>query len=159
MILRLAIFSIALAGALAAALAWQLGRLPPEPLPAATTAGDGGTTTAGPLVLSPEQRAKIGHLVARPPFAADRRPYQPEQPAPEKLAPAAPETPPSARLLGVITEDGERFAVLASSAGTSTDIVRRGAEIEGWVVEKIDDKGIVLRKGSATVEILLFENR
>lgn len=159
MAVRLLILSIALLGLLAAGRAWQLSHMPPAPLPAAAMPKAEDQPSAGLVALSPEAQAKIGHLLSRPPFAEDRRPFQPEPAAPGKTEPEPPEAPFAARLLGIITEGGERFAVLTSNSGTTTDIVRRGGRVEGWVVEKIDDKGIVLRKGSATVEILLFENR
>lgn len=160
MIVRLAIVLIAAAGVLAGAHAYHLGRQPLPALPAGSSLSDPDSAAAKPATRAPALQARIEDLVGRPPFSPDRRPEVPRAPD------AAPSSPASgaaaalaATLLGVIQDGGERFAVLSIGPARVTAIVRRGGQIEGWTVEIIDDKRVVLRKGSDEAELLLFESK
>jgi len=159
-IVRLLILAIMATGVLAGWKAWELARMPAATLPAATGTVESESTAAGPEALTRAQRSQIEHLVARPPFAETRRPPEAEA-SDTGIADgsAAPDQPLDARLLGVIDDGGERFAVLVIGGGQSTRILRRGGEVEGWRVEIIDDKRVILRKGSEEAEILLFKEK
>lgn len=161
MTLRLLILAIALGGGFAAYRAVELSRTPLPPLPQI-----GDTARADPdAALEPTRIARaelmqFRHLVERPPFAPDRRPSPTTaEESPDDGSTRQEDRPFEATLLGVITDAGERFAILAPRNTATTEIVRRGGKIDGWVVEKIDDNRVILKKGTSEVEILLFEGR
>jgi hypothetical protein len=166
MIVRLLSFVILACAALAGYQAFRLSR---EPLPALTQwSGTERQPAPGavsePAAPSDADSPQFAHLVARPPFSPDRRPFEPTLPdasdaGAASSGPTAPAESLRGRLLGVISDGTERFAVLATANSAKTEILRRGSQIDGWNVEKIDDNLIVLRKGAALVEIPLFEDR
>lgn len=161
MIVRLLIAAIAMGGAVAAYRAIELGRAPLPPLPQiGETASPGAEAALEPARLGRAELMQFRHLIERPPFAPDRRPFPAATGEPSDAAgPQNPDRPFEATLLGVITDAGERFAILALRNTATTEIVRRGGEIDGWMVEKIDDNRVILRKGTLEVEILLFEGK
>lgn len=159
MMVRLAILLIAAAGMLAGAHAFHLGRQPLPALPAEPSLADPDSAAAKPSTAAPALQARIDDLVRRPPFSPDRRPEVLKAPdAPSSLPASGAAAALAATLLGVIQDGGERFAVLAIGPTRVTAIVRHGGQIEGWTVEIVDDKLVVLRKGSAEAELLLFES-
>jgi len=161
MIVRLLTATIAIAGALAAYRAFELSRTPLPPLPQiGETASPGPEAALEPTSIARAELIQFRHLIERPPFAPDRRPSPTATTdTPGLAAPQDADAPFEAKLLGVITDAGERFAILAPRNTATTEIVRLGGEIHGWVVEKIDDNRVILRKGTSEVEILLFEGR
>jgi hypothetical protein len=162
MIARVLTAAIGLCALLTGALAYWHGRQPPTALPPPTGGAAPGTAVsvsfAAPAQLDP---ARFTELLARPPFSPDRRPAAAggaAQTAGQSGTPA-PIQRFEARLLGVINDGTERFAVLAPVDAGPTEFVRPGARIEGWTVDLIDDRRVVLRQGAVKVEILLFEPR
>jgi hypothetical protein len=161
MTFRLLIAAIAMGGAVAAYRAIELGRTPLPALPRiGEIASPGPEAALEPARLARAELMQFRHLFEHPPFAPDRRPYPAATGDPADTAgPKDADRPFEATLLGVITDAGERFAILALRNTATTEIVRRGGEIDGWIVKKIDDNRVILRKGALEVEILLFEGQ
>ncbi|MCP1337874.1 hypothetical protein [Futiania mangrovi] len=160
MIVRVLATLAALAGIAFAAVALQLSARPlPEVTGGRTEPAVPATMAVRPARPNPPDLSQFAALEQRPPFSPDRRPPRDMPPPP----PPIPKSEPSvverleARLIGIMTDGDERFAILAPTRGSATEFLRRGQEIEGWTVEEIEERRVILRKGAEREEVLLFQ--
>jgi general secretion pathway protein N len=150
---------------------WQ--QAPDAPAGASSAAADGSgaaaaTGTDAALALPPPTEFAV--IADRPLFAQSRRPPPPAQaaepapppaeaapaPAPEVVEAPPPEPPPTIdfTLLGIVTADGDRHAVVRQSDGAVVEIPE-GGDISGWFAVLIDPERAVFRQGSTEEELVL----
>jgi hypothetical protein len=148
---------LALCGGLghAAATAEFSTRPPPPPLPLPP-----GAAAPAPAPAAPPRAPAAGpwpEQVARPLFAATRRP--PEASRPPPAAAAAPEPPPPEAAIGVVLRPGEAAATAAAAAllrlaDGRTARVAVGDSVEGgWRVTRIFAEGVELARGGRVVTL------
>jgi general secretion pathway protein N len=95
----------------------------------------------------------------RPLFSPSRRSpsVAPSDPLPQKqeaLAPLAPERP-ALKLVGTIVSSDKSVAILQGSSPESMLRLRVGQNSDGWLVQKIGLRSIVVEKGSQSVQLEL----
>lgn len=111
------------------------------------------------VVGNPVERQPIGQLsatVERPLFSPTRRP--PAKPVAVVNRPEPPPTPappPSVVLLGIVREGGDGRAAIRQS-GDKVVRVRMGDDVEGWKVERIEPRRLVLTLGERSVDFAMF---
>ena len=107
----------------------------PTPLPAARPSASG------------QYDVLVATILARPLFSTTRRPPQ------HSDGPAADSDLDNARLAGIVTEPGHRFAIFAPT-GAKPLIVSEGDTVSGWRVESITAREVSLSGpgGTKTLE-------
>jgi len=98
-------------------------------------------------------------ISARPLFFSKRRPpppYVPETGGGRKPLPPHKAGKPRAQLSGVISIGNQRYALLKGGKNKGTRRVRVGEEIDGWMVVSIEKDKLVLRNGTETESLLLW---
>lgn len=128
------------------------------PSSASLTFGPNATSRSGnPLWAIP--LAALTATRDRPLFSASRRPPVvplPAAPPPkvEALAPPPPERP-SLTLIGTIVSREASLAMLQGSGAEAISRLRLGQENDGWRVQGIGLRSIVVEKGEQSVELAL----
>ena len=120
-----------------------------QPVSVSTAAAPTGDAGAPPPALPPlPAPATLSAIAERPLFSPSRRP-----PAAEKAAPADPGIESRYRLLGSITADTGRQAVLAEGARHFQ--IGEGGSLEGWTVSRIEHDRVTLSspKGTAILQL------
>lgn len=134
-------------------------------LAAQGAAGDGGSwglpapALAGPVPVARVQvspppapvRAAWEEQVARPLFAATRRPPEPPA-APALVAAPEPEPPPPAAASGVVLRPDGGLALLRL-ADSRVVRVQEGEEVEGWQVTRISAGGVEVARGGQSLTL------
>jgi hypothetical protein len=151
--------------AVAGRVAQAEGVASPSPAPAPT-----GGDLAAPSTASPEEplvgrvlppAATLEAMVARPLFAPDRRPHDPEiQLSALPLEEWAPEPEggpahPAVRFIGSIEEEARLRALV--SDGFNVRAIAEGEEIDGWVVVGIEARRLTLGLDEQRLELTIFE--
>ena len=124
-------------------------------------AGDAGqampvATPKQSLQLPPmPPRQQFSQLIARPPFAATRRPLQPRRVVVEAKPQAIPK--PKILLVGTFVNSESGVAVV-QKAGVEKQIrLSKGETIDGWKLEKILPDRILLKSKDEAFEVKLRE--
>lgn len=103
--------------------------------------------------LEEDRQALLDNILARPLFAATRRPVA----APSGPAPTPASLP---RLAGILVNGGVRSAIFAGSGGAKPVVVREGAQIGGYTVQSIEPGQVTLAgTGGAQVVRPTFDAR
>jgi hypothetical protein len=129
----------------------------PSPLPgsnplARITLRDLAATNARPL-FAPD-RKPVPEPAAPIPPAVVEAPAPPPEPEPDEQAP--PIEIGNFDLLGVVSADGQTIALLRYKPTNSLVRVRQGEVVEGWTVERIGRRRIVLQQRDVKDELRLF---
>jgi len=99
--------------------------------------------------------------VDRPLFMRSRRPPEPAAPAP--VVAATPEKIPveesPADLTGIVSGPDRTYAILTSHATKEVFHLRKGEKIEDWSVDEIGPRYVVLRRGSGSLRLELFDDK
>jgi hypothetical protein len=108
-------------------------------------------------VLPPE--ATFEAMVARPLFAPDRRPYDPEVelvalPVWEAAPDSGPDRP-AVRFIGSIEEDGRLRAVV--NDGFNVRAIVAGDEVDGWTALVVEPRRLTLGLDDEQFELTIFE--
>ena len=116
---------------------------------------------ADPAAANPVAAQPLPRLSAtreRPLFSPSRRP--PAAPPPTVVVRAEPTPPPPApslTLFGVVADQDGAHAVVRTASADRTVRVRIGDEIEGWKVEKIESRRLVLSLDGRSAVFTLFD--
>ena len=116
--------------------------------------------------------SQLTETLARPLFRHDRRPFVPKAAAapppvepPHVTAPAPPPPqttplPAGLKLVGiVVSDDGERHAVIRTEGSRGAQSYPLEATIGGWRLTAIDEDAITLSANGATVKLELFASQ
>lgn len=120
----------------------------PAPAPQAPFAPPGGGTD-GPALASLPPLADFAATIERPLFAPSRRPAA----GPAAQSGSAIER--RYRLQGLVIAGAARHALILDTQGGRTIEIAEGGAIEGWVVKRIEQAGVVLVSpaGEATLTL------
>ncbi|MCA6120293.1 hypothetical protein J6500_00015 [Bradyrhizobium sp. WSM 1704] len=109
-----------------------------------------------PVELQPLQQ--LSATKDKPLFSPTRRPPpKPVAPVARQEPPPPPAPPPSVVVLGIVSENGGGRAAIRT-AGTSDKVVRvrTGDDVDGWKVERIEPRRLVLTQGERSVDLAMF---
>ncbi len=98
-------------------------------------------------------------ISARPLFFSKRRPpppYVPEKGGGRKPGPSHKAGKPRVQLSGVISIGNQTYALLKGGKNKGSKRVRVGEEIDGWTVVSIEKDKLILRNGTETESLLLW---
>jgi hypothetical protein len=98
---------------------------------------------------------QFAETIERPLFDASRRP--PAKPAPKDPGPPVELT--KLQLKGVVMTPDKNLAVLYDTRNRQTTRVELGAALGEWALDDIRSDGVTFRKGGATYEMLLREEK
>ncbi len=142
---------VAINGLLALALWWLLRPQAPDTPPAASAAPPAAfQLPADPLPQPPA--SSFQELAERPLFWPERRADEvPAEPAGNAVAVS------TLTLLGVAITPGDQQAMLRKQGDPQVLYARAGDVVEGWTVESIEPKRVVLNRGGTQAEVLLDE--
>lgn len=127
--------------------------------PQTTTARFGAeAVVAAVLAMRPDTFSSI---VERPLFSTTRLPPAPKpKPKPRQIIvrkPPPPREPPlSVRLVGIVTGNGQRIALLRDPGSSKTMRLSVGDKVHAWRIESIGDATIRVRHSKWTRELTLF---
>ncbi|WP_315833199.1 hypothetical protein [Bradyrhizobium prioriisuperbiae] len=111
-----------------------------------------------PVVNNPVELQSLQQLSAttgRPLFSPSRRPPpKPVAPVVVSAPPLPPSPPPSVVLLGIVSENGDGRAAIRASDKVVR--VRAGDDVDGWKVERVEPRRLVLTQGERSVDFALF---
>lgn len=128
---------------------WTVLLAAPAPAPPALDARPAAPTETAIRLAE----ASTGALTKAPVFSRSRAAINPPGPAPA-AAVTAPETLP--RLVGILRgADGTQRAVLEGSDGATRRSLVVHADFDGWRVQEIQAKAVLLSRGTETVELRL----
>jgi len=143
-----------------ATVAWGLFELQRDnhrlPSPMTQTRSPDGLDMA---FAQPEQAKWQDHpaILERPLFFADRKlPHN----AVEPVTPAAPQqamSAPNFRLSAIVIESDQPVALVETQPGNQTQRLEQGESIAGWAVDRIDESGLAISRGSHQQRIELRE--
>lgn len=112
------------------------------------------TAVNNPVELQSLQQ--LSATAGRPLFSPSRRP--PPKPAAPVVAraepPPPPPPPPSVVLLGIVSENGDGRAAIRASDKVVR--VRAGDDVDGWKVDRVEPRRLVLIQGERSVDFALF---
>ncbi|BAO43427.1 hypothetical protein [Thiolapillus brandeum] len=133
----------------------------PEPLPApGVSGGDVGALLKNmDRVTGFPPLAAYHAISARPLFFSKRRPpppYVAEKGGGRKPGPSRKTGKPRVQLSGVISVGNQTYALLKGGKNKGTRRVRVGEDIDGWTVISIEKDKLVLRNGTETESLLLW---
>ena len=95
------------------------------------------------------ERVIVDRIAERPLFVATRRPYVPA-PAPAPAPMLVQEQPPPAVDLVGLMQNQDVWTVLLRHHGGGLLRLREGQDVDGWIIDHIDDDGLRLRQGERT---------
>ena len=162
-LLALALCGVLLVGCTRTA-AWAQGAVPlSNPIESAGSITKAGEASGG-LVLPSIDALK--QTRDRPLFSPSRRPPlaaapPPPPPAPVAVAKAPPLAPPADQLVltGIVLGQDTRVAVLRNDLTHEIHRVRRGERVDGWSVEEIELRSVVLSKDGRPMKLELFPDK
>jgi type IV pilus biogenesis protein PilP len=122
--------------------------------------GNGDAKLANPLAsLALDE---LRDTIRRPLFEEGRRPVQ----APVPPAPAAPAPPPrrtadpkALTLMGILTSEGRAIALLTRNQTGQNVRAEEGDTVDGWTIERIEARHVVLRHGETKIALQIFRKR
>ena len=134
----------------------QLGQQPP----AVTEGAIEGAIEPGAVNLAKEMRvisvADFGNILKRPLFEPSRRPPPPVvATATKPVSRRKTEALPDWSLLGVVTADGLKTAIVKTGSRGGSNLVAVGQALEGWQVTAISQTKVELTKAGETYSIEL----
>jgi hypothetical protein len=105
---------------------------------------------------------QLHDTIRRPLFEEGRRPVE----APVPPAPAAPAPPPrrtadpkALTLMGILTSEGRAIALLTRNRTGQNVRAEEGDTVDGWTIERIEARHVVLRHGDTKIALQIFRKR
>jgi hypothetical protein len=114
--------------------------------------------------LSNLELDKLHDTVSRPLFEKMRRPVEP--PAARASVPVKPPPvprrtadPKALTLLGILVSEGRAIALLSRNQTGQNVRVEEGDTVDGWTIERIEARHVVLRHGDTKIALQVFRKR
>ena len=103
-----------------------------------------------PLFSAGRRKAKVPSVSATPPAAIERSKFP--EPATSTASPVISHDP-ELRLIGISVTPPGRYVLVASSGGRDVQALTIGEAIDGWIIEAIHPRAIVLTRSGITKTI------